>query len=206
MPEIIPRYEFRIFADNLVPVFQTIKEMAGEPYIRESEEIYIVSEFCWDTNLKIRDDKLDIKVLIREKEELEQWVPRMKLDFPIDQDLIRDVILEDLLFDDFNKVELPQKPCSEDEFIGLTKRIHGIKAVTVKKKRYGFLIKDVMLEFAELLINGKTLHTVAVESVETEEVKKLLKELDIANRENVNYPLAIRRMVGLEPEEAGENC
>ena len=50
-----------VFADNLVPVFQSMKEMAGEPFIRESKEIYILSEYCWDSNIKIRDEKLDLR-------------------------------------------------------------------------------------------------------------------------------------------------
>ena len=99
MSDISPRYEFRIFGDNLVPVLQSIKEIAGEPLIRESDEVYIVSGSCWDTNLKIRDGKLDIKILVQERYGLEQWVPKAKVVFPVEKEFVLDLIKDDIFFD-----------------------------------------------------------------------------------------------------------
>ena len=207
MPDTDPRYEFRVFAENLVPVFQTMKELAGEPLIRKSEETYIVSEFCWDTNFKIRDGKLDVKVLVQQRNGLEQWMPRMKLEFPVDGNLIKDVILEDMLFNsDIETIDINEDRISETDLLELIRKIHGIEAVDVRKKRYGFFVKDVILEFAELMIDGKPVHSVAVEGTDPGEVVKWIEELDTGRRENVNYPLAIRRMVGLEPDEGGDHC
>jgi hypothetical protein len=207
MPEIIPRYEFRIFAENLVPVFQTLKEMAGEPFVRESDEVYIVSEYCWDTNFKIRDGKLDIKVLLQEREGLEQWMPKVKMEFPLERVFVKEGILDDVLFESEHSFpELSEEHYAQEELIDLVNGIQGVKSVQVTKKRYVFKIRGCFAEFAEIMLDGKTTHTLAVEGAESRKVLELMKELDIHRRENVNYPLAIRRRVGLEPEEAGEHC
>lgn len=67
--------------------------------MRQSEEVYIVSEFCWDKNLKLRDDKLDVKVLLQVREELEQWVPKAKRVFPLDRKFIEAEKLDDISID-----------------------------------------------------------------------------------------------------------
>jgi hypothetical protein len=207
MPETQPRYEFRVFAENLVPVFQTMKEMAGRPLVRESSEIYIVSEFCWDTNVKIRGGVLDIKILLQVRDGLEQWVPKAKRAFPLDRKFIEAEILDDISIDsDSSLPELSDVSYSLEQFLEWLKKLHGVKAIRVKKKRFGFLKEDVILEFAELMIDGKPIHTVAVEGTDPGKVLKWMKGLDIDKRENVNYPLAIRRMVGMEQEEAGDHC
>jgi hypothetical protein len=207
MPETAPRYEFRTFAENLVPLFQELQEKGNEPLKRENEELYIVSESCWDTNFKIRDGKLDIKVLVQQREGLEQWMPKVKQAFPLEAEFVKENILDDIYFDSEHPLpELSGSSYSQEQLLELLNGRHGVKVVEVKKKRHGFLVGECITEFAELMIDGKMVHTVAVESTEVQAVLGLLRELDIDRRENVNYPLAIRRMVGLEPEEAGEHC
>jgi hypothetical protein len=62
------------------------------------------------------------------------------------------------------------------------------------------------MEFAELLINQRAIHTVAVESADIAEVLRRIKELDIDKRENTNYLEAIKRIIGLEAGDGGEHC
>lgn len=201
-----PRYEFRVFADNLIPVFQSFKDIAGEPFIRESKEQYIVSEFCWDTNIKIRDGKLDLKILMQEREGLEQWVPKAKLDFPVESNIVEDIIRDDIFFEVEDVLpERTEESYSLPAFLERMKKLHGTKVVEVNKKRYGFESGTVIMEFAEVMIDGTPRHTVAVESEEVEDTLKMIHLLDLGRWENTNYLTMIKRLVGLEGE-VGEHC
>ena len=78
-----PRFEFRSFAQNFGIVEQKIRMLSAVENIRESAEIYILSAKNDTHNIKIRNDVLDIKVLMQKKKGLEQWQPFMKHEFPI---------------------------------------------------------------------------------------------------------------------------
>jgi hypothetical protein len=65
--------------------------------IRESQEVYIVSAANNENNTKIRDLKMDIKELVEVKQDLERWNPRLKGEFPMQIDVIRDEIAQLLI-------------------------------------------------------------------------------------------------------------
>ncbi|MCG8510949.1 MAG: hypothetical protein MI741_17135, partial [Rhodospirillales bacterium] len=88
MPEIKPRFEFRTWARSFGRVEQKMRRLSACERIRESREVYIVSAGNDKNNIKIRDRLLDIKVLVREKEGLEQWHPRVKGEFPMASDML----------------------------------------------------------------------------------------------------------------------
>jgi hypothetical protein len=71
--------------------------------------------------------------------------------------------------------------------------------VHVSKRRFGFTVNDCITEYAELLINGAAIKTVAVESVNVDDILKAKEMLGLNEYENVNYLLAIKRIVGREP-------
>jgi hypothetical protein len=106
--------------------------------------VYIVSAANNENNTKIRDLKMDIKELVEVKQDLERWNPRLKGEFPMQIDVIRD-------------------------------------------------------EIAQLLINGAAIQTVAVELEDVNSVLEAKKMLGLTDYENVNYLLAIKRVIGMEP-------
>ena len=55
------------------------------------------------------------------------------------------------------------------------------------------------MEIAELLINGAAIKTIAVESVDVEAALKAKEMLGLQEYENVNYLLAIKRILGMVP-------
>ncbi len=59
--------------------------------------------------------------------------------------------------------------------------------------------RGVIAEIADLLINGAAIKTIAVESVDVEAVLKVKATLGLEEYENVNYILAIKRIIGMEP-------
>ena len=89
MSKIIPRYEFRTFAQNFGMVETTMRQLSQCAMIRESSEVYIVSAANNENNTKIRDIKMDIKELVEKKQGLERWNPRMKGEFPLQTDVIQ---------------------------------------------------------------------------------------------------------------------
>lgn len=93
MQAIRPCYEFRAFAQNFGLVEEKMRKLSKFEKFRESSEIYILSAANKENNIKIRYDTLDIKVLVKEEQGLQQWQPRMKAEFPIKMEIIRDEII-----------------------------------------------------------------------------------------------------------------
>jgi hypothetical protein len=74
-----------------------------------------------------------------------------------------------------------------------------LTAVHVFKRRFGFTINDCLAEIAELLINGAAIKTAAVESTDLEAILEVKRRLGLTDYENVNYLVAIKRIIGMLP-------
>jgi hypothetical protein len=197
MNTIIPRYEFRAFGQNFGLVEDKIRSSCACEKYRESREVYILSAENNENNTKIRDEKMDIKVLKKKERGLEQWAPRMKGHFPMATGTIRHEV-----FSAFG-VSVPQFRRSRYTLIEFLEEIiaphKDLCAAQVFKRRFGFTINGCITEIAELLVNGAAIKTVAVESEDAEAVLQALDMLGLHVYENVNYLLAIKRITGMEP-------
>ena len=74
-----------------------------------------------------------------------------------------------------------------------------LSAVNVFKRRFAFTINGCITEIAQLLINGAAIQTVAVELEDIDAILKAKELLGLTEYENVNYLLAIKRVIGMEP-------
>jgi len=197
MNTIIPRYEFRAFAQNFGFVEDKIRSFSACEKYRESREVYILSADNSQNNTKIRDDRMDIKVLEKKEQGLEQWSPRMKGGFPMAVDMIRDEV-----FPAFG-VSVPQFSRTRytlDQFLNEVVKPHrDLSAAQVYKRRFGFTVNGCITEIADLRVNGAAIKTVAVESEDAEAVLQTQGMLGLREYENVNYLLAIKRIIGMEP-------
>lgn len=197
MPEIKPRFEFRAFAQNFGIVEEKMRQLAPCEKIRESSEIYIMSAGNNENNTKVRDDLMDIKVFVKEEQGLEQWNPRMKGSFPMKREMI-----EKEVFPAFS-VALPEFKRDEytlDQFLSEIVRPHReLTAVNVYKRRYAFTINDCITEVGDVYINGALIRTANVESVDVDAILKTKKMIALEPYENVNYLIAIKRVIGMEP-------
>lgn len=197
MAEIKPRFEFRTFAQNFGIVIDKMRKISPLDKIRESSEIYIMSAGNSENNTKVRDDLMDIKVFVTRDRGLEQWNPRMKGSFPMKAAVIRDEVFPafGVAVPDFKREEYTLA-----QFIGEIIRPHkDLVPVSVFKRRYGFMVNNCITEYAELLINGAAIQTVAVESVSVEDILKAKEMLALGDYENINYLHAIKRIIGMEP-------
>lgn len=197
MHDILPRFEFRAFARCFGIVEERLRSLARCEQIRESDEVYVMSAANNDNNTKIRDDKMDIKVLVRRDRGLEQWSPRMQGAFPMAAAAIRDQV-----FPAFGVVPPPlsRERYTLEEFLeGLVRPHRELVAVAVSKRRFAFTVNGCITEWAEVWVNGAAIQTVAVESVDLEAILDARALLALEPYENVNYLLAIKRIIGMEP-------
>ena len=197
MQAIIPRYEFRAFAQNFGLTEEKIRKFSRLEKFRESSEIYILSHGNNENNVKIRYDVLDIKVFVKEEKGLQQWNPRLKAGFPMKIEVIRDDVLPALgaAVPEFNRSAYTLEQFLEDI---LTPHPQLVLA-RIFKRRFGYVINACISEIAELLINGAAIKTMALESTDIEAVLEAKKMLGLQEYENVNYLLAIKRILGMEP-------
>lgn len=195
--EIKPRFEFRTWAKNFGMVEKKMRQLSLCEMIRESSEIYIVSAGNNENNTKIRDNLMDIKILVTEIKGLEQWNPRMKGEFPM-----KAATLKEEVFPAF-EVEIPDLTRDEyslDQYLDEIIRPHPqLAPVSVMKRRFAFTVNDCITEIAEIEINGAGLQTVAVESVDVPAILKAKDMLGLNDYENINYLRAIKRVIGMEP-------
>jgi hypothetical protein len=197
MSKIIPRYEFRTFAQNFGLVETRMRQFSNCKMIRESAETYIVSATNDENNTKIRDDKMDIKELVEKKQGLERWNPRMKGEFPMSAEIIQSDVFPAFGVD---RSEFKRDTYTLAQYLDEIIKPHPqLSAVQVFKRRFAFTVNGCIAEVAHLLVNGAAIQTVAVELEDVDAVLEATKMLGLAAYENVNYLLAIKRIISLAP-------
>lgn len=197
MSETGPRYEFRAFAHDFGIVEDSIRGRAQVARYRESLEVYIMSPGNDENNTKVRGGLMDIKVLVNRERGLEQWNPLMKGEFPLARRIIREEVfpafgarVPDLKRDGYSFEQYL------DEIIGPHP---DLAAVSVYKQRFGFDIDGCTAELANVYINGALTRTLCLESTDPDLVLETRTRLHLDDHENVNYLLAIKRVIGMAP-------
>jgi len=193
-----PRYEFRIWAPSLAEVRERLERLCGPEPAEQSRETYIVSDATDDTNAKIRAGAMDIKVLLRTDQNLEQWNPYLKAHFPIDAKLIAEKVFPAL------RVDLPdglaasrQHLFTAEAFVDTVVKQHPrLAAVELGKARRRYTLGVCAAEFVEVEISGRVMHSVAVESANPRAVLDAVGELAIGSYPNISYVRQIKSMLG----------
>ena len=201
MAEIKPRFEFRTFAEEFGIVEEKMRQLSPVEKIRESLEIYIMSTGNNENNTKIRDKLMDIKVFVKEEKGLEQWNPRIKAEFPMLVSTIRDKV-----FPAFG-VKIPEFTrdiYTLQQYLDEIIKPHPeLVAVNVLKRRFAFTINNCIAEVGDVYINGAKIKTANLESVDVDAIFKAMQMVELNNYENINYLLAIKRVIGMEPLAKG---
>jgi hypothetical protein len=194
MEKIIPRWEYRIFAEDLGAIEGSIRAH-GEPRVKESAEDYVVCRSSGN-NVKIRDGLLDIKELVNTNEDtLEQWMPVLKVGFPCSAD---DVARIFSAFD-LARPEMGRAEYTCDQFIGeVVGGTDGLAVVKVTKKRNGYMIREVIVEVADVTFDDVASKTAAAEHIDPALAMEVARELGLDAFPNVNYIKAMKRAIGME--------
>lgn len=193
---VIPRYEFRIFGNNLSPYEEKIKEISEKEQTRQMDSVYLLTAWKRKNNVKIREGVMDIKVLEQEDSGLEQWNPFLVGKFPLKADIIKTVVFPAL------GIESPvfeRKRYSLEQFIEEVVSVDPDLAVAyVWKTRHAYMVGDCITEIAEILVNGAAIKTICIEHEDPSKVLAAREMIGISDKsENVNYPKALKRIMGL---------
>lgn len=185
MNENDARFEFRCWARNFGLVDTHLRRISACHGISESEEIYIIAPTNNRTNIKVRDEAIEIKELIETCGDLERWLPRTKCEFPVTAATLECEVLPQL------GVELPQRKRDTYTLDQLLEEIvlpqRQIAVAAVFKRRFAFTVNGCMTELGEIWINGASLRSVAIESTDPAAVLKARDRLSIDDSENVSY-------------------
>ena len=194
----VPRYEFRAFGlKNIEPFINELKTRGKAGQVRSISEIYLMTAGNTENNIKIRNKLLDIKTLVRQENGLEQWNPHQVGSFPLKAEKITGEIFPALGV---------EPPATDREVYTLREFMReliltdpDIIVALTEKERHAFDFMGCICEYAHVKINGALLNTIAVESENPQQVLDAIKTLGIGNEiENVNYPKALKRVLGLE--------
>ena len=197
-PAIQPRFEFRIFGNNLDSYENRIKELAPKEMTREMESIYLLTAWKRKNNVKIREGVMDIKNLEQQREGLQQWNPFLVGEFPLPAEVIKTVVFPAL------GIESPvfeRKSYTLKQFLKEIVTIDPDLAVSyVWKTRHAYTIGGCITEIAQIKVNGASIKTICIEAEDPKKVLKAKEMLGMSDKlENVNYPLAMKRIIGLAP-------
>jgi len=188
MGEIIPRWEWRHFA-NRIDIAINLDDYEKTRHV-ESSEFYVLSKVC-DENPKVRANKMDIKTLIQVNEDwLEQWKPIKKVDFPLPMSEIQE------LYKIFRLTppELQDKEYTIDEFLDMARRDDRLMVFNVEKVRDLYDVEGCIVEYAKVKVDGRDVVTVAAELEDPAKVKSTVQKLGLWGKENINYVKALKRI------------
>lgn len=196
MNDILPRYEYRIFGLDIMEQIEKLKQLGQPDQTRNISEIYLMTAGNTANNVKIRNRNIDIKKLVCEVEMLEQWKPFNIGLFPLDKNKIKHQVFPAL---GITPPALEQDEYSLEDFMKeLILDDPDILVALTEKTRYGYLLNECICEWAEVRINGAMILSLSVESVNESKVMETVKMLGAEGFENINYPKAIKRVLGLE--------
>jgi hypothetical protein len=193
---VIPRYEFRIFGNNLTDFELKIKELSEIEMTRQMDSVYLLTPWKRKNNIKIREGVMDIKNLEQEYKGLQQWNPVLVGEFPIMASVIKSVVFPAL------GIESPvfeRKEYTLKQFVEEVVTIDPDLAVAyVWKTRHAYTIGGCITEIAEIKVNGAAIKTICIEAEDPAKVIEAKKIIGIGQEiENVSYPLALKRIMGL---------
>jgi len=205
MDKIIPRWEWRSFGRSFGQAEALLAALTPEA-VQESDEVYLISGA--GDNVKVRADLMDIKVLRESNADgLEQWMPVMKAGFPLTSADVARV---------FASLQLPVPELSREsytfgEFIEAFARPDAaIRRVNVHKRRVRYTFGGCTAECSDVVANGKSTRTIAVESPDAEAVIRAVRELGLGGYTNTSYPRGLSALIDDQPEryaviDAGTN-
>jgi hypothetical protein len=186
------RYEYRVWGEDLTDLEAQVEQNGRNGRVRHTVETYVVAPANPGVNPKIRGGLLDVKVLVRVHEGLEQWEPRFKATFPLPAAAVQYSLFPLL------GLAAPQLDRSEYVHQQLLDEVISPHAelvvVEIGKQRRGFTIDRCLAEIAIVDLGDRSLQTVAIEGVDAAEVITVGERIGIDAYENVSYPVEICRL------------
>jgi exopolyphosphatase / guanosine-5'-triphosphate,3'-diphosphate pyrophosphatase len=196
MSAIVPRWEWRAFADHFGAPEARFDALSPER-VEESDELYLLS-LQSDASVKIRRGLMDVKRLERIGDDgLEQWLPVMKAAFPLPAADARSV----LAALGAAEASLSRTAYTPEELVDeLVRPSADLLPVRVNELRERYTIGGCMAERTQIRTDRETTRTIAVESEDPARVTEAVRELGLASYPNVNVPRGLKALVGFGPQ------
>ncbi len=193
--KIMPRWEWRTFDASLNAIEGRIAAALEQVAPHTSAEIYML-RLGGPQNAKVRDGILDVKHLHQvDVNGLELWEPVLKAKFPLSQNDVAAAFAEWRL----SLPRLGRETYTSDQFINeLIAAQPHLRAARVTKSRRHFSFAGCIAEFARLSVDSLHLESFSLEHEQTGPILEALSDLGLVNVSNTNYPLALKRALGLE--------
>lgn len=192
MSTLALRWEWRTFGTDFGDAERRFAELeAGDT--EESDEIYFLGA-ADDANVKIRDRRMDIKMLEKvDAAGLQQWRPTMKGDFPLPAAEVATVCAA------LRVAPLPpaRSYTLEQLSAALTQPPHGIRAVSVHKRRTRYRVGECLAERTAVIAEGRPTCTVAIELEDPALVLAAVRRMGLDRFANISYPRGLRGLLGL---------
>jgi exopolyphosphatase / guanosine-5'-triphosphate,3'-diphosphate pyrophosphatase len=189
---IIPRWEWRTFAERFGPAERRLASLATAPP-EVSGEQYLLG-LRSEASVKVRDGLMDVKRLEHVDDHgLEQWRPVMKAAFPLaEADVVR--VIEAL---GASPADLERAEYTVDELVGEVLRPRAdVLVLGVHKERVRFTVGGCMAELSKLRTEHGATRTVAVESEDPDRVIAAVRELGLVTPHNVSVPRKLKALAG----------
>ena len=189
---IVPRWEWRTFGESFGEADGRLAALSPER-MQESDEVYLVSMES-DASVKVRDGLMDVKHLEDVNEEgLEQWIPVMKVGFPLPAADVGSV----LATLGVAALSLTRSAYTLDELLDeLVRPNDTLLAVQVHKTRRRFTLDGCMAELTDVTTDQGATRTIAVESEDPALVIAAVRGLGLADRPNVCLARGLKALIG----------
>ena len=189
---IVARWEWRTFGDSFGGAESTLSELPPER-AQESDETYVISSLS-DTSAKVRGGLMDVKVLERLEDGLEQWRPVMKAAFPLPAAEAR-AVLTSL---GVTAPALTRDAYSLDQLVhDLVDPSPELLALDVHKRRTHYTLGGCMAELSQIRTDRGASQTIGIESEDPARVAEVVRELGLDSRPNVSLPRWLKTVAGL---------
>jgi exopolyphosphatase/guanosine-5'-triphosphate,3'-diphosphate pyrophosphatase len=192
MPVIVPRWEWRGFARSFGAAEEPLQP--ADAYVAESDELYVLSTRGTGI-VKVRDGLMDVKQL-QEVDEygLEQWIPVLKVAFPLTVDDLG-VVTTALGLADLGS---PRTSWPLTELLAEVVEPHPeLRAVEVHKRRVRSRLDGCMVELTDVTAGGRQTRSAAVEDPDPDRVMEVVGRLGLAARPNLNYGRGLVVLLGV---------
>jgi exopolyphosphatase / guanosine-5'-triphosphate,3'-diphosphate pyrophosphatase len=194
MATIIPRWEWRVFGEDLGAAEHALAALTPGP-VEESDEHYLLS--AAGANVKVRDGLMDIK-LLREvnADGLERWEPVMKRGFPLPAAEVSWV---------FDALGVVPPPCTRGaytlaQFLAeLVEPSGAVRVVRVQKRRVRYTLGSCMAETADVEAHRRGTRTIAVESEDASAVMAAVRRVGLDGYLNTSYPRGLAALIDARP-------
>jgi exopolyphosphatase/guanosine-5'-triphosphate,3'-diphosphate pyrophosphatase len=194
MTEIIPRWEWRTFGHGFGRGGAAFAAMTSTG-VSDSDETYLLASGAGlpADVVKVRFDLMDIKVL-REVSPagLERWEPILKVGFPIPAaDAAR--VAEAL---HLPPAALARAEYTLKQFLDEVAAPAGtVRAVAVHKHRVRYTVNGCTAEMSDVVADGKTIRTIAIESPDAAAVIEAVRSVGLGGYVNTSYPRGLAALL-----------